>query len=97
VRTGQGSELVPGAGGRAAIGTEVDNRNRLWVAGGATGFGRVYDADSGAQLGEWQLKPAGETTFINDVVVTKDAAYFTDSRSDMLYVVDIGRGLASAR
>ena len=32
------------------------------------------------------------TTFVNDVVVTRDAAYFTDSLNPVLYVVPIGRG-----
>ena len=31
------------------------------------------------------------TTFVNDVVVTKDAAYFTDSINPVLYVVPIDR------
>jgi len=94
VLTGDGRILVqPEKIGPAAIGTEVDNRNRLWVAGGATGFGRVYDADSGVKLGEWQLvDPVVTSTFVNDVVVTRDAAYFTDSRNSVLYAVDIGRG-----
>jgi sugar lactone lactonase YvrE len=92
VRTGQGSVIVQGGTGQAAIGTEVDNRERLWVAGGATGLGRVYDTKTGTQLAQWQFAPAGPATFINDVVVTRDAAYFTDSRSGVLYVVEIGRG-----
>jgi len=94
VRTGEGSLLVkPKKDGQAAIGTEVDNRNRLWVAGGGTGLGRVYDARSGEQLAKWQfVQPGDADTFINDVVVTRDAAYFTDSRSSVLYVVGIGRG-----
>jgi len=92
VRTGAGSILVPAALGQAAIGTEVDSRNRLWVAGGATGLGRVYDAKSGELLGQWQFVEPGTATFVNDVVVTRDAAYFTDSRNSVLYVVSIGRG-----
>ena len=47
VRTGAGAILVPGRTGRVAGGTEVDRRNRLFVAGGPTGVGRVYDAGSG--------------------------------------------------
>lgn len=93
VRTGKGEILVPGGTGGFSVGTEVDDRNRLWVAGGPTGLGRVYDATSGRQLASYQLvDPAVTPTFVNDVVVTKGAAYFTDSRNRVLYVVDIGRG-----
>ena len=90
VLTGRGSVLVPGQAGRAATGIEVDRRNRLWVSGGATGTGRVYDAATGAELASYQF--ATGTTFVNDVVVTRDAAYFTDSLNPVLYVVPIGRG-----
>jgi sugar lactone lactonase YvrE len=90
VRTGKGAILVPGTDGRAATGNKVDRRNRLWVAGAGTGSGTVYDADSGEVLKSYQF--AASPTFINDVVVTKDAAYFTDSLNPVLYVVPIGRG-----
>src|SRR5829696_6510954 len=88
--TGQGSVLVPGQAGRVAVGIEVDWRNRLWVAGGATGTGRVYDAATGEQLATYQFRTA--PTFVNDVVVTHDAAYFTDSVNQVLYVVPLGPG-----
>jgi len=80
---------VPGATGRVALGTEVDRSGRLWVAGGTTGTGRVYDARSGEELAFWQF--ATGTTFVNDVVVTRRAAYFTDSNRSVLYVVPLGR------
>ena len=55
VLTGRGSVLVPGEAGRVAVGIEVDRRNLLWVAGGATGTGRVYDAGSGRELASYQF------------------------------------------
>ena len=85
--TGQGSVLVPGQAGRVAVGIEVDWRNRLWVAGGPTGTGRVYDAATGEELASYQFTT--DPTFVNDVVVTRDAAYFTDSVNPVLYVVPI--------
>jgi hypothetical protein len=91
LRTGEGSVLVPGEAGRVAVGIEVDSRNRIWVAGGPTGTGRVYDASTGAELASYSFAPAG-TTFVNDVVVTQDAAYFTDSLNPVLYVVPLGPG-----
>jgi sugar lactone lactonase YvrE len=90
VRTGQGAVLAQGASGRAAIGVEIDNRNRLFVAGGPTGRAFVYNARTGALIREYML--ASAPTFINDVVVTRTGAYFTDSRQAALYRVAIGRG-----
>ena len=92
-RTGQGDVLVPGRPGeRNAIGIKVDRRNRLFVAGGPTGKAFVYDAATGADLASYQLAPADTAvTFINDVVVTQRAAFFTDSRNQQLYVLPLGR------
>jgi sugar lactone lactonase YvrE len=92
-RTGQGDVLVPGRPGeRNAIGIKVDRRNRLFVAGGPTGKAFVYDAATGADLASYQLAPADTAvTFINDVVVTHRAAFFTDSRNQQLYVLPLGR------
>lgn len=91
VVTGRGEVLVPGQEGQVAAGIEVDRRGRLWVAGGPTGAARVYDALSGEELATYQLTAPGGG-FINDVTVTRDAAYFTDSQSGTLQVVPIGAG-----
>jgi sugar lactone lactonase YvrE len=90
LRTGSGSVLVPAQAGRAAIGLDVDGRGRIFVAGGPTGQAYVYDARTGASLASYQLA-AGMDTFVNDVVVTKDAAWFTESRQAVLYRVPLGR------
>lgn len=89
VATGKGAVLVPGASGRAAVGV-AEHRHRLFVAGGLTGKGFVYDARTGALVREYQLA-SGSPTFVNDVFVTKDAAYFTDSHQQVLYRVAIAR------
>jgi sugar lactone lactonase YvrE len=89
VRTGRGEVLVEGREGRAAIGLKVDARGRLFVAGGPTGQAFVYDAHSGTPLASYQL--ATGNTFINDVVVTRTAAWFTDSQNAFLYRVPLGR------
>ena len=86
LRTGAGHILVPGATGRAATGLEYD-RGRLWVSGAATGKAFVYDARTGAFLAELQLAVGAGPTFINDVVVTRHAAYFTDSNRPVIYRV----------
>ncbi|HEX6660169.1 MAG TPA: hypothetical protein VF065_18890 [Ilumatobacter sp.] len=87
LRTGKGAVLVPAQTGRAAIGMKVD-RGRLFVAGGDTGDAHVYNARTGAPVISYDLS-AGDS-FINDVVVTKRAAWFTDSFKAVLYRVPLG-------
>ena len=93
--TGRGSVLVPGQSGLMAMGMYVDQRsNALFVAGGVSGQGRVYDASTGALLRTYQfqdmLNAAPMSTLINDVIVTREAAYFTDSFAAFLYRVPLG-------
>jgi sugar lactone lactonase YvrE len=88
LRTGTGAVLVAGQAGKAATGIELDRFNRLFVAGAGTGDAYVYNARTGALLRTYDF--ASGDTFINDLVVTRNAAYFTDSRKAVLYVVPIG-------
>ena len=93
-RTGEGDVLVPPRPGeRNAIGIKVDKRNRLFVAGGPTGKAFVYDARTGEDLASYQLATPGAPTFVNDVVVTSKAAWFTDSSPSgaQLYALPLGR------
>ena len=90
LRTGAGSVLVPGGAGRTATGIELDRLNRLFVAGAGTGDAYVFNARTGALIRTYDF--ASGDTFINDVVVTPKAAYFTDSRKAVLYKVPIGPG-----
>src|SRR5436309_628809 len=92
LRTGAGAVLVSGQSGRAATGIELDRFNRLFVAGAGTGKAYVYNARTAALIRTYES--ATGDTFINDVVVTRTAAYFTDSRKAVLYVVPIGTGRA---
>lgn len=86
ITTGAGSVLVPSQAGRAAIGIKLDRRGRIFVAGGATGKAFLYDAASGQDLAIYTLTQA-QPTFVNDVILTSDAAWFTDSRNPVLYRV----------
>jgi sugar lactone lactonase YvrE len=96
LRTGTGSVLVQGAAGHAAIGLKFD-RGRLFVSGGTTGKAFVYDAGTGALIGVVQLAVGPGATFINDTVVTKDAAYFTDSNRAVVYKLPLaGDGTPAA-
>jgi sugar lactone lactonase YvrE len=90
LRSGEGAVLVPGEG-RTFTGLEVARDGRLWAAGGPDGVGYAFDTETGATLATIQLAAPGEATFVNDVVVTKRAAWFTDSMRPVLYRVPIGQ------
>jgi sugar lactone lactonase YvrE len=90
--TGNGRTISPGGGPTApSVGLKSDQRGLLYVAGGAGGNGRVIDARSGAVRQTYTFTTT-TPTFVNDVVLTPDAAYFTDSRRAVLYKVKIRNG-----
>jgi sugar lactone lactonase YvrE len=83
-RSGEGDILVEGATGNISVGLSFDERTGyLFVAGGTTGMARVYDTASGELAGSFALSSPG--SFINDVVVTHSAAFFTDSFNARLF------------
>lgn len=88
LRSGVGGILVPGRAGGVAVGLK-HSRGLLYVAGGPTGGASVYDAKSGALVADCQFGTPG-ATFVNDVTVTRDAAWFTDSFQSALYRLPIG-------
>lgn len=90
LRTGEGFRLVGPQPGRMAVGMAFDQRTgALFVAGGAFGAAYVYDSTDGSTLAVYQFTDDGGT-FVNDVVVTRDAAWFTDSFRPYLYRVPLG-------
>ncbi|BAS11260.1 hypothetical protein AHiyo4_46820 [Arthrobacter sp. Hiyo4] len=73
---------------RAAVGMKADTRNDLlFVAGGGTGKAFVYDTESGEPVADLALAPG----FINDVALTRDGAWFTNSAAGQLYFLPVGR------
>lgn len=94
LRTGQGAVLNPGSEGASSVGLAVDRQGRVWVAGGSNGAARVIDGRTGALLASYQL-PTASATFVNDVVTTQHAAYFTDSLNPVLYRVSLDLGAAT--
>jgi hypothetical protein len=92
LRSGAGGVFIDAPGGRAAVGLKADRAHRLlFVAGGATGAAYVYHLRTGAPVATYQFAPSG-SALLNDVVVTRDGAYFTDSFSPVLYRIPIERG-----
>ena len=94
LRTGEGAILVPGADpsvpmdDRGATGLKVDRFGRLFVSGADSHVIRVYDASTGAEIRNYPVEGSG---FINDVIVTKRGAYFTDSNNPRLYHIPFGK------
>ena len=88
-KTGEGDLLVAAsADGGPAVGLSFDRKsNRLFVAGGVGGVGVVYDAETGDEIASVPL--TAEPSFVNDVVVTRGAAWFTDSRRPVLYKMSV--------
>lgn len=86
--SGRGARLADGPG-TPSLGLKVDRRHRLFVAGGTGGDARVVDTRTGRLLASYQL--ASGTSFVNDVVLTRNAAYFTDSANPVLYRLPLGR------
>ena len=86
LRTGAGSMLVQGSPGlMLTVGLDFDESSGyLFAAGGIFGDGRVYDTRTGELVNQLLLGTLG-ASWINDVVVTRDAAYFTDSFGPHIY------------
>jgi sugar lactone lactonase YvrE len=73
---------------RAAVGMKADLRNDLlFVAGGGTGKAYVYDTTSGEPVKDYTLAPG----FINDVTLTNEGAWFTNSVAAELYFIPVSR------
>jgi len=89
LRTGQGKELVAGGGGKQATGLKVDRFGRLFVSGAGSKAVRVYNSRTGALIREYAVPDAN---FINDVVITRRGAYFTESQViPQLYFIPFGK------
>lgn len=85
IRTGQGSILIPPMTFGMAVGMQFDPRTHLlYVAGGYTGKIYVHDTVAGTTLAT-MTATTDPNTFVNDVVVTHEAVYFTDSSRPYFY------------
>src|SRR5574341_905541 len=82
-------EMIASPGARMSVGMKFDERSGLlFVAGGVFGTAYVFNGDSGELLATYQLTP--NASFINDVILTRDAAYFTDSFQKQFYKLPLG-------
>jgi sugar lactone lactonase YvrE len=91
VQRGTAELFIDAPAGRMAVGMAADLAHQLlFVAGGFTGQAYVYDLRSGATVATYQLG-APASSLINDVALTKDGAWFTDSFQAQLYFVPVSR------
>jgi sugar lactone lactonase YvrE len=89
VQRGTAERFIDAPTGRMAVGMAADTtHDLLFVAGGFTGQAYVYDLGTGATVATYQLTSSASTV-INDVTVTQDGAWFTDSLQAQLYFVPV--------
>jgi sugar lactone lactonase YvrE len=82
-------EIIAEPGARMATGMNFDPRSGLlFVAGGVFGTAYIFDGDTGELVATYQL--TSSASFINDVIVTRQAAYFTDSYQKQFYRLPLG-------
>ncbi|UGY90750.1 SMP-30/gluconolactonase/LRE family protein [Streptomyces gobiensis] len=89
LRTGLGRIISEGPG-TESVGLKIDAYGRLFVCGGPAGDARIVDARSGTVLASYAFAEPGGG-FVNDVVLTPDMAWFTDSFNAVLYGLPLGR------
>ncbi len=85
VRTGEVAILNAGVG-TPVVGMDYEERtNRVWAAGGPSGLVYAFDAATGDLLRAYEGAPG----FLNDVAVTNDAVYVTNSAAASLVVIPL--------
>lgn len=90
LRTGAGAVLAPGAPGRVIAGIAFDERSGLlWGVGVGSGAGRAFafDGATGALVAEVPVPGA----FLNDLAITREAIYITDSMAGVLWRLPLDR------
>jgi len=96
INNGTAAKFIDAPAGRFAAGMKADaSDGLLFVAGGQTGAGYVYNTSTGAPVATYQFQTAPTPTFINDVALSKDGAWFTDSSQAKLYFVPVVDGVPS--
>lgn len=91
IRDDTAKRFIDAPDGRVAIGMKVDTKHDLlFVAGGGTGDAYVYSTKTGETVNVVHLT-AGQNKFINDVTLTKDGAWFTNSFAAELYFLPVDK------
>ncbi|MDQ0662779.1 sugar lactone lactonase YvrE [Arthrobacter ulcerisalmonis] len=86
IRKGTATRFIDAPAGRAAAGMKADTcRHLLFVAGANTGKAFVYDTNTGKPVADVDLAKG----FINDVTLTSEGAWFTNSAAAELYFLPV--------
>jgi hypothetical protein len=89
IQRGIAELFIDAPDGRMAVGMVADvAHDLLFVAGGFTGQAYVYNTRTGATVATYQFG-APTASLINDVTLTKQGAWFTDSFQARLYFVPV--------
>ena len=88
LQRGAAELFIDAPAGRMAVGMFADVRHGLLFVAGGPGAAYVYDTRTGGTVATYQLGDSA-SSFINDVTVTKQGAYFTDSLQPRIYFVPI--------
>jgi outer membrane protein assembly factor BamB len=87
IRKDTATRFIDAPAGRAAAGMKADTcHHLLFVAGAATGKAFVYNTETGKPVADFDLAKG----FINDVTLTRDGAWFTNSAAAELYFLPVG-------
>ena len=87
LRQSTATRFIHAPAGRAAAGMKADPcHNLLFVAGATTGKAFVYDTVTGKPVADFDLAKG----FINDVTLTSEGAWFTNSAAAELYFLPVG-------
>jgi hypothetical protein len=91
LRTGSSSTLLAGATGRQLRGLYWDGRSNLvWAVGNVGADAHIWAVDARrGTIRQDTVVPGAK--FLNDLVVTRNAVWATDSRVDRLTVLALGR------
>jgi sugar lactone lactonase YvrE len=91
LQRGTAELFIDAPDGRMAVGMAANVAHQLlFVAGGFTGQAYVYDTRTAATVASYQFAAPG-ASLVNDVALTKDGAWFTDSFHAQLYFVPVSR------
>jgi hypothetical protein len=97
INKGCAAKFIDAPEGRFAAGMKADSSDKLlFVAGGPTGQGYVYNTRTGAPVRSFQFQTPPTPTFINDVALSRHGAWFTDSAQALLYFVPVVDGVPSS-
>ena len=97
INKGPAAKFIDAPDGRFAAGMKADNSDELlFVAGGPTGAGYIYNTRTGGPVSSYQFQTPPTPTFINDVALSKEGAWFTDSANALLYFVPVVDGVPSS-